>query len=374
MNVLIIRTAATVVDPSDYNLQEIGLARALTRKGHKCGIVYYTDKDPHRDLIDTGSGQIVLHWLRGRAVAGDALFPGLDELLKNYDVVQVAEYDRLQSVQLYAHRHNVVVYHGPYRMPLEITNGTLHRAKSFLFDSVYSRRSRNAGVHVLAKSDLATELLKQKGFGLASTVGVGLDPELFTKRVEAHITTSRYNLLSIGRFDRNKNTLFLLEVFEQIIRRLENVHLFLIGTGSDTYAGQVLKRIEEPCFDDKLTYIPRVSQSEIGAYYEASDLFLLPSIYEIFGMVLLEAGWFGCPCVTSKNGGSLTLSKGCDIGSVLENFDSEVWADAICELLLDEDRRSLISVKLGQHVRENWTWDALADRFIEEYESVLDEE
>ncbi len=45
MKILIIRTFPNIIDPATYNIQEIGLAKALVRKGHECGIVLYYGKN-----------------------------------------------------------------------------------------------------------------------------------------------------------------------------------------------------------------------------------------------------------------------------------------------------------------------------------------
>ena len=55
MKILLVRTPAGILNvegPKSYNLQEIGLARALNRKGHKCDIVYYGGNKPHSVSID----------------------------------------------------------------------------------------------------------------------------------------------------------------------------------------------------------------------------------------------------------------------------------------------------------------------------------
>ena len=106
------------------------------------------------------------------------------------------------------------------------------------------------------------------------------------------------------------------------------------------------------------------------AVYQQCDAFLLPTRYEIFGMVLLEAMYYGLPVFTTYNGGSSTLMTD-ENGVVIENLDSQIWCDKIVEVLENEKRCRLIGNAAHKTIEEQYTWDALADKFIMLYEKRL---
>ena len=93
MKILLVRTFASVMNPASYNSQEIGLARAFIRAGHVCDIVYYNASSPSYDQVVETPGSdtpVTIHWRKGYDLFKNAIFPGLGELLKQYDVLQVS--------------------------------------------------------------------------------------------------------------------------------------------------------------------------------------------------------------------------------------------------------------------------------------------
>ena len=106
------------------------------------------------------------------------------------------------------------------------------------------------------------------------------------------------------------------------------------------------------------------------AVYQACDAFLLPTRYEIFGMVLLKAMYYRLPVFMTYNGGSSTLMTK-DNGIVIENLDADEWSKKIVEVLEDE----MICKKIGdaahKTIEEDYTWDALSDKFLKVYEKRL---
>ena len=96
------------------------------------------------------------------------------------------------------------------------------------------------------------------------------------------------------------------------------------------------------------------------------DVFLLPTQYEIFGMVLLEAMYFGVPIVTTLNGGSSMLINN-KYGKICKLQDIDSWVDSVEELvMLREDEK----IKISRYIKNNYTWDKLSERFLEVYKKM----
>ena len=115
MRVLLFRTNGNVLDVSKYYSQEIGLAKALNKKGIKCDIAYYNGKNrSYVQHYKQNDVQFNIFWLKGISIAGNGIYYKLNVLLKDYDVIQVSEYDQLTSLYLgffSAYRNKVVIYH-----------------------------------------------------------------------------------------------------------------------------------------------------------------------------------------------------------------------------------------------------------------------
>ena len=162
MKILIIRTYPSQLNPDSYNVQEIGLALALVRKGHTCGIVMYLESgESYTEKRDDG---ITIYWIHGRKMLKNGFFPGIYKIMEQYDIVQVHEYDQLQSWMIYTYhnkKRNVVMYHGPYYDDFN----KRYNAKCKMFDRLFLPFSGSAKKYVscITKSPLAADFLKNKG-------------------------------------------------------------------------------------------------------------------------------------------------------------------------------------------------------------------
>ncbi len=266
---------------------------------------------------------------------------------------------------------NAVIYHGPYAYPIVSIKDVFRRCRDFVFDVgiLFNRKYRNT--IVLTKSPLASRLVASKGFKDVRTVGVGLDVSRFDSSLSSASRKSKYNLMFVGRFEKNKNVLFLLDVFEECLKLDPNITLTIIGTGNGSYAKKVRRRIRNGNFGCSINVADAVPQEMIGSYYQAADLLLLPSLYEIFGMVLLEAGYFGCPAVASKNGGTSALANHKTAGLIIDDFDAERWAYEIISLLHDDMAMKKLSQIVREGVLAKFTWNRIKGDFLSAYESVL---
>jgi len=182
-------------------------------------------------------------------------------------------------------------------------------------------------------------------------------------------------LLYVGSLIARKNYPFLLEVYKKVVERAPDVKLVTIGKGHATPVQKLLGQ-KDGDYPRKceaglpkevkagIYHIDRMPNPQLKYIYPLAKAFLLPSILEIFGMVLLEAMYLGAPVVSSRNGGSLTLMADGTCGEIVDEFDTDKWADAVMRFLDDEAyaKRSVIAGQ--QKIREAYTWDRITDKFL----------
>jgi glycosyltransferase involved in cell wall biosynthesis len=183
-------------------------------------------------------------------------------------------------------------------------------------------------------------------------------------RCELGIRDQENAVLFVGSFNRYKNILTLIDSMPQILKQYPNTKFILIGSG-DLY-NQALSKIQGYEIERQVILIKNVPN--IADYYCASDIFVLPSINEMFGIVLLEAMASGLPIVAS-NGGA--IPEVIENAGVLFNPDSsDELASAIIKVICDKSLASKLR-KMGKDIVNRYTWKSASRRYLEKYNRLI---
>lgn len=368
MKVLIVRSYPNKLNLNSYNIQEIGLAKALRKKNIECDIVFYNGFSKSRREI-TSDG-ITIYWQKGINIFKNGFLFGLSRIIKDYDVIQVHEYDQIQSWILYTFSHKkTIVYHGPYYD--KFNKG--YNLKCKIFDTLFLPLSKSAKKKVtcLTKSPFATEFLKSKGFINVYTAGVGLDVSMLGTTNTFDTFSSNHEVfraLYVGKLEERRNIEFLLSLAKALHERFNQFVLTVVGKfDNEQYHNKIKKDFDALLGEGTIEYIEHLPQKDLPALYQSSDIFLFTTNYDIFGMVLLEAMYYGSVPFSTINGGSKTLiCDGVD-GFLMQDYDISKWLDRISSLV--NDKNTLIKTQRNSHrkIANNFTWDSLADIFINNY-------
>ena len=373
VKILIIRTFPSILDPEGYNIQEVGLAKALVRAGQRCDVVLYNahngnDKKTLR-VPDSDGGIVNVYMRQGIGILKNGFFPGLSKLVKDYDIIQVNEYDQITSWFYYAFKKDrpVVIYHGPYYD--DFNKG--YNFKCRIFDNTFLKLKNKKDVICFTKSQQAAEFLSKKGFKKTYPIGVGLDTDNFfsnKKSDELHISkfdSEKWNLLYVGKIEPRRNPYMLLDICERLTDVYKDVHMTIIGNGEQAYLEEWKSKADKLISKGVLTYVPAMSQSGLQDVYKKADLMVFPSNYDIFGMVLLEAMYFDLPVVSSFNGGAdMLITDGVD-GFTIKEYDTKIWTDKIAKLHDDKETYNMIRSNLRQKDHSVYTWDGIAKRYLD---------
>ena len=380
MKILIIRNYPSYMDveKNTYNIQEFGLAKALVRKGNVCDIVFWTDKDEKEVAIPVDDrGKVTVFYKHGKTALKNTVYSGCDELFAQYDVLQTTEYNQMQSwilAKKYPEKH--IVYHGPYYTPFN----KRYNLMCTVFDLFFLNRYRKIGTHFITKSKLAQEFLGSKGIKASNvkTIGVGIDTQMLSNgKTECSeplflemCKDEKVKLLYIGRFEERRNIPFIFDIFAEILKKSVNATLYMIGTGDKDYTEKCWKHATELGIRENIVYQEKMEQKYLSDVYNLADFFLLPTKYEIFGMVLLEAMYYKTVVLTTDNGGSSTLIDNGRNGYILQDENASKWANVVSEVTSEK----MNAVKEAAHdtIADQYTWDKLADSFMESYKKLDD--
>lgn len=167
----------------------------------------------------------------------------------------------------------------------------------------------------------------------------------------------------VGRLAYPKNQAYLVELLAEYRKRRPNAVLMLIGEGDHKESLQALAR--ERGVSDAVIFTG--ARTDVERYYQAMDVFLFPSFYEGFGMVLVEAQIAGLSCLASACVPRSTDIIGNTAYIGIEKGDIPKWIDAL-ELALDRPRQSHVDLALAAGFDINTVAERLCDKYVSLYE------
>lgn len=388
MKILIIRMIAIEEDCSKetYNNQGIGLATELSKLGHECGLVYYAKRgNSFNEEIERDGLKIKVYHIEGLNIVWNAVYnKSIYAICDRYDIIQVSECDQIFSWMLYKrYPQKTIVYHGPYKSKFTWK----YNLRATVFDRIFTWRHGFRNVQVICKSRMAEDYLRKKGFRNIETLGVGLNIGYIDRAVEEESIPERIRnlcinkkdkkyILYIGAISKRKNFSFLIEVLKKLVvdKACKEYVLIVVGEKAykeDTYYNQCMNLISKYGLENNVEILGTVEQKYLQFIYTVSDTFVLPTQYDIFGMVYLEAMYFGVPVVTTLCGGSSMLIKDGETGFIKNVSDIEGWAEAITYICDNKDQLEEIKRKAKALIREKYLWSSLAPEFERLYKRVL---
>jgi glycosyltransferase involved in cell wall biosynthesis len=119
--------------------------------------------------------------------------------------------------------------------------------------------------------------------------------------IKKYISKRKLHILTVSRLNKVKNLTLLPEIAVFLKATQVDFHMTIVGDGPERAALE--KAIFSHNVGKHITLVGNIPHEKIAEYYKDADLFLLPSLYESFGIVVLEAYAYGIPAITSNVGG-----------------------------------------------------------------------
>ena len=174
-------------------------------------------------------------------------------------------------------------------------------------------------------------------------------------------------VLFVGTLEPRKNLITLVEAFARMQAVRDKVRLVIAG-GKGWYYQEIFKRVEELGLGKAVYWVGFVPGAELPLWYNAATVFVYPSLYEGFGMPLLEAMACGTPVIASATS-SLPEVVG-DAGLLVTPHDVTGLADNMERLLVDTGWQAELSQR-GRARASTFTWDATAQATVASYRRAL---
>lgn len=176
-------------------------------------------------------------------------------------------------------------------------------------------------------------------------------------------------VLFVGTVMPRKGVTQLVEAVGKTVKAGHgDVQLVIAGeTGlDDDYTNRVQSVMADFRITENVTFTGYLDDPDLVPLYEVSDVFVLPSFEEGFGMVVSEAMATGTPAVGSHISGIKQQIRDGHTGLLVEPGDSDELADALCDLLADPETRRTMGDRSQQHARQ-FGWASITDQYIDVY-------
>lgn len=174
-------------------------------------------------------------------------------------------------------------------------------------------------------------------------------------------------LLTVGSVERRKNIETTIRAFELLRGEVRDLELVIAGLDGHR-ADDVTAAIAASPVRGAIHRLGFVDEPTLAALYREASAFLYPSLYEGFGLPILEAMSAGAPVITS-NHGAMAEAAG-DAALLVPATDAVALADAVRSVLFDTDRARRL-VELGRERASAHTWAACAERTIAAYRIAM---
>lgn len=356
-----------------------GLSHALTRLGHD--VVVITRRIPGTDEVNVTAGvreirvDVDLPWLPDDVIAGTAsgnhaLAGGL-ALLGDWrpDVVHAHDWKVAWAADVASRWFGVPIvttFHGTERGR---HGGHLAPGRPEDVNSIewwQANRSRR----VIASTRLLVRDIVD-GFELdpdsVRRIPGGIDPEWWRTAGPDEVASSARSglVLAWGRVQYEKGFQILARAMSVLRYRVAGIECQIAGRGS--YLPELQSQIDLAGVGDLVELVGFVNDNDLRALIHRAGCVVIPSLYEPFGVVALEALAGGAPLIVADTGGLAELVGGTGSALLFEPGNANELADRIEQVLTDQSVADDL-VRRGQELLEaSYSWDAIAARTLAVY-------
>jgi glycosyltransferase involved in cell wall biosynthesis len=259
---------------------------------------------------------------------------------------------------------------------------TIHDAKPLLFPELRPKRNLGARIERALVGDSRTKLDHVVTISNSSrrdlirhlelaenritAVPLGIDSARFHPIRPSQSSRAKPYVMSLAGSDPTKNIITLVKAFAAVPERLRRTYdLVLIGDVSKR--PDVRDAIEQEGIASQTRLVGVVSDEALIGWYQGADVFAFPSLYEGFGLPVLEAMACGIPVLCSNNS-SLPEVAG-DAAVLVDPRNVKQWSDELTRMLDDAQLRQELSER-GRARALTFSWDRTASETVAIYERV----
>ena len=326
------------------------------------------------------------HWEYSRD-----LHKALKKNIEEFDLVHITSTFLFASTlgAYYSKKHNkpfIISPRGNLMWPLELKSAT---KKKMYIKLVESKNLGDAdAIHFTVPKEKSEYIHYDLPLYDSVIIPNGIEPENFKSapqgyfREKFNIPESKKIVLFLGRITWKKGLDTLIPAFTEVKKLINQesreargqesgVVLIIAGGDDEGYKKKVKKWIKENNIEDNVIFTGMITGKDKTAAYQDSDVFVLPSYSENFGMAVVEAMYMKLPVVVTNNVGVAHYIKEANAGVVISKDKKELTA-AILKLLEDKERRINLGENGRKLVEDKFVMSKIADKWVKAYKKIID--
>jgi glycosyltransferase involved in cell wall biosynthesis len=197
----------------------------------------------------------------------------------------------------------------------------------------------------------------------------GIDIEKFRNLKKRDHSKNSQIILYVGRLEKYKGVQHIIEALPKIVG-VENCELHIVGDGN--YKEELISIARRLKMTNHVTFLGKVSETELIDEYLSSDLFVMPSQYEAFCIALAEAMAYTLPVIATRVGGIPELIE-TGINGFLIDYppDGDILAKKVIYLLENKEVSRKRGLEGRDHVLSRFSWRSSAEKLLEVYKDLV---
>ncbi len=289
----------------------------------------------------------------------------------NYDAV--CTHARMFPISLLglltARLKGIPLIHVEHGIDHHITPNKMVRTVSKVYDHTLGSLIVTSASRVVGVSNAAADFLKHLGAKEVMIIPNGVDTEVFKRKgakLKGELALNGTTIITfVGRLTYWKGVQELLRSFQEVQKDFAQVRLLIVGDGS--YRNELEKLAGG---SDKVLFLGQKSEQEVVEILNITDIFVLPSYIESFGLAMAEAGVMGIPVIVTNHGGGKEIIEDGKTGLLFQAGSIEDLSEKLRQLLVDEDLRRELGKNASIVFRDRFDWDKIAEEWARELVSV----
>ncbi|MBE3092203.1 MAG: glycosyltransferase family 4 protein [Actinobacteria bacterium] len=211
------------------------------------------------------------------------------------------------------------------------------------------------------------EKLRVVYLGVSDSFREEIDSDFRKKILEKYGLTGKY-LLCVASIEPRKNFLRIINAFSEFIKQEEYKEYSLVCVGGRGWKNiEIYSLVKQKNLEGKIKFLGFIEESELAPIYNQAEIFLYPSLYEGFGLPVLEAMACAVPVITSNVSSLPEVAS--DAAILVNPYSEKDIYTAVCSLLENGSLRKKLISKGLDRVRE-FSWEKTARETLKVYHGV----